>query len=114
MKTYNEAFPISKSSAKPTSDEMPLKFIKIPKKFWDNLKFEIKVPTLICVCGKKILDTPCHREYILKGKNNHDRQTRKFRSPSLPRGRNQNPAQGPSVGISNDRSPSHLPYQRTL
>jgi hypothetical protein len=38
-----------------------MKTIKIPKKFFKELKYKITLPTIKCFCGKEILDTPTNR-----------------------------------------------------
>lgn len=41
---------------------MEKKFIKIPKGFFEKLKYSVKVPTIKCaICGHRILDTPTNR-----------------------------------------------------
>lgn len=38
-----------------------MKHITIPKDFFKNIDFKIEVPTFICSCGDKVLDTPHNR-----------------------------------------------------
>lgn len=38
-----------------------MRFIKIPKGFFDDLKVELKVPTFECSCGEIVLDVPYYR-----------------------------------------------------
>lgn len=37
------------------------KKVKVPKSFFKGCNFKIKLPTFVCSCGKKILDTPSNR-----------------------------------------------------
>jgi len=41
------------------------KFIKIPSDYFKGMKYDIKVkvqvPTILCSCGKTVLDTPTNR-----------------------------------------------------
>jgi hypothetical protein len=47
------------------------KTINIPKDYFKNVDFKIQVPTIICVCGKEILDTPTNRARVEILKNTY-------------------------------------------
>lgn len=40
---------------------MKEKYITIPKVFFKDVKYELKVPTFICSCGEEVLDCPKNR-----------------------------------------------------
>lgn len=43
--------------------------VKIDPKFFKELKYEVKIPTITCWCGKEILDTPSNRLRVKMGKS---------------------------------------------
>lgn len=49
-----------------TKHKTTRKVIKIPKNFWDDFKYKVRVPLIRCSCGKLVLDTPTNRENSLE------------------------------------------------